>query len=113
MAGAAPETQGRGVGGDEPVVERRDGRHGQFGAGLGEGLFADVVYELGPLPQMGEEFVEFGLNALAHTAEHDGEERGQRQFAPPDEGVTRFGLASQVANLGGMQEDEKRNEQRR
>ena len=131
MAGAAPETQGRRVGGDEtaaapagheavgvgtrdePVVERRDGRHGQFGAGLGEGLFGDVVYELSLLLQMGEEFVEFGLNALAHAAEHDGDQRGQGQFAPAHEGVARIGVAGHVAKLRGVQEAGKRGEQRR
>jgi hypothetical protein len=49
---------------DEPVVERRNGRRRQPGAGLCEGLFGDMVHELGPVFMIGKEFVEFRPNAL-------------------------------------------------
>jgi hypothetical protein len=131
VTGAAPETQGRGVGGDqspaapswnetigvgaldEPVVERRNGRRGQLGAGFGEGLFGDMMHKLGLLLEVGEEFAELSLDALAHTAEHDGDQRWQRQLASADEDVASVGVAGQVAKLRRVQEQGKRGEQRR
>ncbi|MES2739943.1 MAG: hypothetical protein V4754_03185 [Pseudomonadota bacterium] len=61
--------------------------------------------------QVGKKFVKFGLNAFAHAAEHDGDERGQGQFAPAHEGVAGVGVASQVAKLRGVQEGGKSGEQ--
>lgn len=128
VAGAARETQGRGVGGDQspavparheaigvgalddPVVERRNGRRGQLRAGLGEGLFGDVVHELSLFLKVGEEFVELGLDTLAHAAEHDGDQRRQRQLASANEGVASVGVAGQVAKLWRVQEQGKRGE---
>lgn len=77
---------------DEPIVERGDGRRGQFGACLGEGLFGQVMHELGLLFEVGEEFAKFGLDTLAHSAEHDGDQRWQGQFAPADESVADVGV---------------------
>jgi hypothetical protein len=87
IAGAHAKAHGGGIGGDQtqtppqghkamvlgtlnqPVVELRDGGHGQFGARLREGLFRNVAHELRLLAQMGEKRVEFGLDAHAHAAQ--------------------------------------------
>ena len=49
---------------DQPVVEQRDGRQGQLGARLGEGLLEDLAHQLRLVVQVGKELIEFGLNAL-------------------------------------------------
>lgn len=48
---------------DEPVVQCRHGCRRQCGAGLGEALFGNVAHELAPF-----------FDALAHAAEHDGDQ---------------------------------------
>ena len=76
VACAQTETHGGGIGGDQPqamparnkavlpgapddpIVEQRNGRQGQLGAGLGEGLFGDVVHQLCLLAQMGKELID-------------------------------------------------------
>jgi len=91
----------------------RDGRRGQFGAGLGDGLFGNVAHELSPLVEVEEEFVEFGLDALAHTAEHDGDQRGQRQLASAAKELPASAWRAKSRNCGGVQEQRKRGEQGR
>ncbi|MBN4742925.1 hypothetical protein H4F41_25230, partial [Escherichia coli] len=78
---------------------------------LGKGLLGDVVYQLGLLFEMGEELVKFGLHALAHAAEHDGDQRGQGKLTPAHEGVASVGVAGEVAELRGVHELGKRGEQ--
>ena len=89
VAGAAPETQGRCVGGnqaqdmptwaeavgigafDEPVVKPGNSGRRELGAGLGKRLLGNVAYQLRLLLEVREEFVKFGLNAFTHAGEHD------------------------------------------
>lgn len=59
------------------------------------------MHKLGSLSEMGEEFVKFGLNALAHANKHDGDRHGH--FASADEGVACVGVA------GARCEGESRN----
>ena len=82
---------------NHPVVEQRDGRQGQLGARLGERLFGDYAHQLRLVVQMRKELIEFGLNTLAHTAEHQRDQGWQGQLALAGEGVGMFGV-------GGVQE---------
>jgi len=93
MTGPQTETHCRGVGGDqsqpaparhklvrlgardEPIVEAGNGVQGQLGACLGERLFGYLVDQLGLLAKMGEEGVQFGLDAHPHARQHDGDQR--------------------------------------
>ena len=53
--------------------------------------------------EMGEKFVELGLDALAHAAQQNGQQRVQRQFALAGERVGEIGMPRQIAELAGMQ----------
>ena len=55
---------------DDLIVEPRNCGVGNLGAGLREGLLRDVVHQLSLLAQVSKELIEFGLNALAHAADH-------------------------------------------
>lgn len=94
MAGAGPQTEGRGTrrdepqsmpscevtvvfgAGDEPVIEGRDGGRCQLDAGFGQGLLGDLTSELGLLLQVGKALVQFGFNVFAQTGAQDGHQRG-------------------------------------
>lgn len=71
------------------------------------------MHQLGLLFEVCEKFVEFGLDALAHAAEHDSDQRGQGQLTLAHEGVASAGMAGQVAELSGVHELRKRGEQGR
>lgn len=110
VAGAQTEAHRASVGGDQaqtvptrhkaivlgalnhPVVEQRDGRQGQLGARLGEGLFRDFAHQLSLVVQMRKKLIEFGLNALAHTAEHQRDQGRQGQLALAREGAGMIGM---------------------
>ena len=49
--------------------------------GARESLFGDLVRESGLLPKMAEAFIEFGVDAFTHPAQHDGHQCRQRQLA--------------------------------
>ncbi len=117
MAGAVAEAQRGGVCGHQaqavpgahqtggaclrhqPVVQGWQCRRGQLGAGAPERAVGHIAHQLGLLVKVGEEFVEFGLDALAHAAEHDRDQRGQRQLALAREGARMFGMARQFEEL--------------
>ena len=82
---------------NHPVVGQRDGRQGQLGARLGERFFGDFAHQLRLVVQLRKELIEFGLNTLAHTAEHQRDQGWQGQLALAGEGVGMFGV-------GGVQE---------
>jgi hypothetical protein len=52
---------------------------------LSKGLGGHVSNQLGSLLQVGKEYIEFGLKALAHTAQHHRYESWQRQLSLPGE----------------------------
>ena len=99
MAGAQAETDGGGIGGDQPqavparhitmasglleqpVIERRNGCRREFGARLRERLPGYLAQQLRLLLQASEELVQFGLDALAHAGEHQRDQCRQGQFA--------------------------------
>jgi hypothetical protein len=94
MAGPEPQSDGRGISGDEsqsvpsakvtvgfgagdePVIQGRDGGRCQLAPGLGEGLLGDLAGKLGLLLQVGKKLVQFGLNALAQAGQQDRDQRG-------------------------------------
>ncbi|CAD6561245.1 hypothetical protein LMG28727_07371 [Paraburkholderia kirstenboschensis] len=84
---------------EQPVIERRNGGSGEFGARLCERLRGYLAQQLGLLLQMGEELVQFGLDALAHAREHQGDQCRQGQFATTSERRGMLGIASKVTKL--------------
>jgi hypothetical protein len=117
VAGTKAETDGGGIGGDQPqavparhiimapglleqpVIERRNGGRGEFGARLRERLAGYLAQQLCLLLQMGEELVQFGLDALAHAGEHQCDQCRQGQFATTLERRGMLGIASKVTKL--------------
>lgn len=57
------------------------GGRAQFGTGTEKSALGDVAHRLGALFEMGEKLVEFSLSTLAHAAQKQSQQRGQRQFA--------------------------------
>lgn len=55
-------------------IERGYGGRGQLGAGAEKSTLGDMARQLRALFEMGEEFIEFGLDALAHAAEQYGDQ---------------------------------------
>lgn len=88
---------------NQPIVEQRQGRRGQFGACLGERLFRELAYQLGPAVQMGKELIKFRLNALAHATEHQRHQSWQGQFALTREGAGVIGMGRMREKFVGAQ----------
>ena len=117
VAGAQAETDGGGIGGDQPqavpvrhitvapglleqpVIERRNGGRGEFGARLRERLPGYPAQQLCLLLQMSEELVQFGLDALAHAGEHQCDQCRQGQFATTLKRGGMLGIASKLTKL--------------
>jgi len=114
MAGAQAETDGGGIGGDQPqavparhitmasglleqpVIERRNGCRREFGARLRERLPGYLAQQLCLLLQVSEELVQFGLDALAHAGEHQRDQCRQGQFATTLKRRGMLGIASKL-----------------
>jgi len=121
MAGAMAKPQRRGVCGDQsesmpkrhkaqgtglpyqPGVERGYSGRIQFGACTGKGALGDVAHRLGPLLEMGEKFIKFSLDTLAHATQKHGQQRGQGQFPVTSKGVGKIRMPCRIAELAGMQ----------
>jgi len=68
-------------------------------AGSGESLLRHLMHKLGLLLKVGEELAEFSLDALAHAAQHDSDERRQRQLAATAKRVSSIDMAGLVTKL--------------
>ena len=54
------------------------GGRAQFGTGTEKSALGDVAHRLGALFEMGEKLVEVGLSTLAHAAQKQSQQRGQK-----------------------------------
>lgn len=72
-------------------------------AHLGKRLLGDMAQELGLLLEVGEEGVEFGLDALAHSGEHQRHQRGDGELAAAGERRGMLGMASAEKEFGRVQ----------
>ena len=69
-------------------------------ARLGERLFGDYAHQLRLVVQMRKEPIEFGLNTLAHAAEHQRNHGWQGQLALAGEGAGTIGVGRVQEKFG-------------
>ena len=66
-------------------------------------MFGDFAHQLRLVVQLRKELIEFGLNTLAHTAEHQRDQGWQGQLALAGEGVGMIGMSGVQKKFGRTQ----------